>query len=726
MLELKTTPPALRPGLVTRKELLCRLESSSEPVIALVAPAGYGKTTLLSQFASRTDRPVAWLSLDSSDGDPTVLMSELTQTLYQSGLAPERSAPVESGSVLTRGVDQLLEGIEASDKGVLIIDHVDELPTQSSLDVLGAVMTKARDRLRVLVAARRHRGLPFGLLRAHGDLLELSGKDLALDSSEIEEIFAGAGISESVSLDAVMAATEGWPAAVYLTALAIEAGAPAPGPEGVRGNDLYLAEYFREELMKDVPREIESFLMRSSILPRMSGGLCDFVLETEHSAQTLEQLHMANLLVMPLDRTRTWFRYHSLLRDYLQADLHAQSPDDEAELNKRASVWFEDNGFKELAIDHARSAGDYDRVAALLTDSARTFYATGRNETLAGWLELLEESGVLGDHPELAAIGALARALGGDPGGAQRMALFAYDDATGTARDDSELGPLALMLRAYQAPTGVERAVRDATAAYEVLQHNADWAHASLGALALATYAAEGIDRAEPFWAGTLWRAESLGARPLVAVARGARTMAAVRRGEWDLAGQLMGGAIADIEESGLDTYITSALAYVQAARIAAHRGDLDKGRLYLGAAARIRPLLTVAVPVYSVLVLLEEAKAYIELADIAGARRLMRDASDILAMRPRLGTLGDEHEELKERLAGLPAGTVGPSSLTGAELRLLPLLVTHLTYPEIGDRLYISKHTVKTQAMSIFRKLGVSSRSDAVEKARAIGLISA
>jgi LuxR family maltose regulon positive regulatory protein len=201
--------------------------------------------------------------------------------------------------------------------------------------------------------------------------------------------------------------------------------------------------------------------------------------------------------------------------------------------------------------------------------------------------------------------------------------------------------------------------------------------------------------------------------------------MMAIQHNDWDSAASIVSRAIEQVEEEGLETYITSALAYVQAARIAAHRGDRELGKKYMGAASRIRPLLTVALPVYSVLTLHEMASAYIEYADIAGARRLMREASDILALRPRLGTLVEEHNELLDRLAALPAGTVGPSSLTGAELRLLPLLVTHLTYPEIGDRLFVSKHTVKTQAMSIYRKLGVSSRSEAVDRARTIGLIS-
>lgn len=726
MLELKTTAPALRPGLVTRGELLCDLESSSAPVIALLAPAGYGKTTVLAQFVARTDRPVAWLSLDQGDGDPTVLISGLAHSLTAAGLISEKSKAiaVASDSALTRGVDQLLESVEVDAKGFLVLDQLDEVPTQSALDVIGAVLTKARDRLQVIVATRSQTALPFGVLRAHGDVFELRGEDLALDVSEAGEIFESLGVT-GVSLEQILSDTEGWPAAVYLTGRAIAAGARAAGTGGVRGDDVYLAQYLREEFLTGIDTDLELFLLRSSVLPRMSGDLCDHVLEQDHSAQILNQLQESSLLVTPMDRRRVWYRYHSLLQDYLRSELHGRLAEEEAGLHSRASTWFEENGFVELAIDHARQAGDYGRVVALLSRAARTLYATGRYETLARWLDWLEGTDVLGDYPDLSAVGALARALGGDPGGAERLSRFAYTDSQGHPRKEADLGHLSLMLRAFQAPRGADQALRDAEAAYDVLQHDSEWAHAALGALALSKHAVEGAEAADPLWADALWRSESIEARPMAASARAARTLVAITRGEWDAAADILDGTVEEIEDGGLDLYITSALAYVVAARIAIHNGHLDQGLSYIGAAARIRPLLTVGLPTFSVLTLHQQARAYVEMADIAGARRVMRDAADIVALRPRLGTLIDEHHELKERLAALPAGTVGPSSLTGAELRLLPLLVTHLTYPEIGDRLFISRHTVKTQAMSVFRKLGVSSRSEAVETARQIGLIS-
>ncbi len=726
MLELKTTPPVLRPSLVERGELLSKLKSSSSPVVVLIAPAGYGKTTILAQFATRAaDRPVAWLNLDEGDNDPAVLLSNIRYTLSKAELVLSgEPLTVDSASALTRGVDQLLESIDRAAKGVLVLDHIDELPTQSSLDVIGAIMTKARDHLQVMAATRSHMGLPLGVLRAHGDALELGAEDLAMTVCEAKDVFASVGLKDT-PLEDVISHTEGWPAAVYLTARAMAAGAPTLGDDAIRGDDAYLAQYLREELIAGMNDDLESFLIRSSILSRLSGDLCDRVLGVEHSAQILNRLQESNLLVIPLDRTGTWYRYHSLLQDYLRSELHSRFPEVESDLQSRASEWFEDNGYNELAIDHARHAGDYDRVVNLLFRSARSFYASGQYETVVGWFEWLEQAEVLGDYPEMAAVGSLARALGGDSGGAERLFSYVLADSAGHRRDESELGPLSLMVRAYRAPRGLDQAMKDAKAAYDALQHDRQWGHSALGALALSTHASKGAEAADPLWADTLWRSESIGARPLAATARAARAVAAIERNDWLGASAMMEGAIEEIEEGGLHTYLTSALAYVQAARIAAHQGDLDLARIRIGAAARIRPLLTVAMPALSVLTLHQKALAYIELADIAGARRLMREAADILVLRPRLGNLVDEHEALKKTLTSLPAGQVGPSSLTGAELRLLPLLVTHLTYPEIGDRLYVSKHTVKTQAMSVYRKLGVSSRSEAVEKAREIGLIS-
>ena len=159
-------------------------------------------------------------------------------------------------------------------------------------------------------------------------------------------------------------------------------------------------------------------------------------------------------------------------------------------------------------------------------------------------------------------------------------------------------------------------------------------------------------------------------------------------------------------------------------ARVALHGGDVARGQDYVARASRLRHLLTHALPVVSVQALLEMARCYLALADAAGARAVLRQLADILRQRPDLGNLVEQADDLRSQLAKIREGSPGASSLTTAELRLLPLLTTHLTFPAIGERLYLSRHTVKTQAISVYRKLGVSSHSEAISRMQELGLL--
>jgi LuxR family maltose regulon positive regulatory protein len=298
-------------------------------------------------------------------------------------------------------------------------------------------------------------------------------------------------------------------------------------------------------------------------------------------------------------------------------------------------------------------------------------------------------------------------------------------DEIGHPVEDDLLGPFALLLRSYQVLRGPAAARDDARDSRTAFGQQVEWIPSCLGAEGLATMAIDGIEAAEVLWTDGLWRSEPMQAHPFTTQGMAQRALAAIARSEWEEAQSWTERSLDLIEERRLDRYITSGLAFTLAARLSARAGDVASARSYLASAAGVRPRLTVAIPILAVQTLNEMAKAYIEVADMAGARRVTRDASDIVAVRPKLGMIASEHLAIKERLSEMPAGSVGASSLTTAELRLLPLLVTHLTYPEIGERLFVSRHTVKTQAMSIYRKLGVSSRTGAVEKAREAGLIS-
>ena len=179
------------------------------------------------------------------------------------------------------------------------------------------------------------------------------------------------------------------------------------------------------------------------------------------------------------------------------------------------------------------------------------------------------------------------------------------------------------------------------------------------------------------------------------------------------------------MRDGRFDDYWTSALVYARAARIAVHRGDVAACRDYVAHAARLRPLLTYALPVVSTQALIELGWAYLALGDASGVRAVLRQTRDIFEQRPELGVLPQRAADLRAKLTTITAGTGGASSLTTAELRLLPLLSTHLTLKEISERLYLSRNTVKTQATSLYRKFGVSSRRDAITRMHELGLLS-
>jgi LuxR family maltose regulon positive regulatory protein len=214
------------------------------------------------------------------------------------------------------------------------------------------------------------------------------------------------------------------------------------------------------------------------------------------------------------------------------------------------------------------------------------------------------------------------------------------------------------------------------------------------------------------------------GSMPLAAVVLAERCIVAAGRDDWPTAVTLSERALSMVQDGEFDAYWTSALVYAWAARAAVHRGDVAAAREYVIRAARLRPLLTYALPMVSVQALLELARAYIALTDPDGARAVLRQVQDILQQRPDLGVLPKEAEELRAKVDMMGRQGVGGSSLTTAELRILPLLATHLTFREIAERLYLSPYTVKTQALSVYRKFGVSSRSAAIERAHGVGVL--
>jgi len=535
---------------------------------------------------------------------------------------------------------------------------------------------------------------------------------------------AGAEASEERIHD-LLQRTEGWPAGLYIATLAMNSGTRQRKIDFTfTGDDVFMGDYLRSELLDRVSDADASFLIRTSVLDRMCGSLCDAILVQKESGRVLERMEGGNLLVVPLDHCREWYRYHHLLRELLDSELQRRDPDLVQDLHFRAAAWFEANAMPETAISHARAAGDYDRVARLLLDLAQPVWASGRVETVLRWMEWLRDITSAEHYGAIAVHGSLIFALLGQSGEAERWAAAAERASpTGVLPDGSTMEGTLAYLRAILCRDGVGEMRRDAQIARDGLSPASPYRATMLYTEAIS-YLLEGDPaRAGPILTRAYDVATSAGALPLAALILAEQCNVAADGGNWPQVTALARRAVAIVEAGHFEDYWTSALVYAWATRAALHEGDISRARFCLGRASRLRPLLTYALPVVSVQALVGIALSYIALADSGGAAAALMQIHDILQQRPDLGDLPRLAAQLESRLATLKAGAVGASSLTAAEMRLLPLLSTHLSFREMGERLFVSSHTVKTQAYSVYRKLGVSSRSEAVARVHELGL---
>ncbi|MFL6188314.1 MAG: LuxR C-terminal-related transcriptional regulator [Actinomycetes bacterium] len=736
LIESKLHPPRLRPGMVARTALVERLlTASGGAVVCAVAPPGYGKTTLLAQWAQRKGGRVGWLTVDPHDNDPAVLLTYLAVALDRvASIEPETFKILASPSthVPPGVVPRLAAAMSATTEPVaLVLDHVELLDNRQCLDALAQLALQLAGESQLALASRTQPRLPLGRLRGQGRLMEVGAADLAMDASEARALLEGAEVhlpgEHAVELHR---RTEGWPVGLYLAALALQAAStatdtPAAGV-AFAGDDRFVVDYLNAELLARLPARQVSFLTRTAVLDRMCGPLCDAVLDTTGSATVLESLAGSNLLLVPLDRRREWYRYHHLFRDLLGAELGRREPELVPELHRRAAAWCEANGLEETAIDHAQAAGDADQVARLVLQVMQPVWASGRVDTVLRWTQWFEREQLMEQYPAVAVHGALIFALLGRATKAEQWAAAAERASPeGRLPDGSTMESYLAYLRAILCRDGVATMRRDARLAWDGLSPLSPYRATMLHTEALSFLLDGDPEHADAVFARAFDAATEAAAPPLAAVIQAERCSIAAGRDDWAEAVALSDRALELIRGGQFDAYWTSALVYAWAARAALYRGDLNGARDHLARAAGLRPLLTHALPVVSAQALLELAGAYIALGDPDGAHAVLRQADDIFQQRPNLGVLPAQADELRPRLTTMKRTGLGASSLTTAELRLLPLLPSYLTFREIGERLFVSRNTAKTQALSIYRKLGASSRSEAVRHAQQLGLLS-
>ena len=714
--------------MVARADLVGKLAAAQAPVITVIAPPGYGKTTLLAQWAERIGPRVAWVSCDDGDNDPVVLLSALAVALDQiEPVDPEIFRMLASSGAGITAVPRFVSGIASMRRPVtVVLDHTEAVRNKQCLDMIAEFGLRLPPGWQFALASRVKVPLPAARLRAQGGIFEITAEDLAMGPLEALSLLEGAGAEVSeVSIRDLLQRTEGWPAGLYIAALAMKSGIRQRSTGfTLTGDDVFMGDYLRSELLDRVSDADVSFLTRTSVLDRMCGSLCDAVLAQKESGRVLERLEEGNLLVVPLDRRREWYRYHHLLRELLHSELQRREPDLVQDLHFRAAAWFEANAMPETAIDHARAAGDYDRVARLLLDLAQPVWAGGRVETVLRWMEWLRDVTSAEHYGAIAVHGSLIFALLGRSGEAERWASAAERASpTGILPDGSTMEGTLAYLRAILCRDGVAGMRRNAQLAWDGLSLASPYRATMLYTEGIS-YLLEGDPaRTGPILTRAYDVATEAGALPLAALILAEQCNVAADLGNWPRAAALARRAVEIVESGHFEDYWTSALVYAWAARAAVHDADISHARFCLGRASRLRPLLTYALPVVSVQALVAMAHSYIALADPGGAAAVLMQVHDILQQRPDLGDLPRQAAQLESRLATIKARAVGASSLTAAEMRLLPLLSTHLSFREMGERLFVSSHTVRTQAYSVYRKLGVSSRSEAVARVHELGL---
>ena len=605
-----------------------------------------------------------------------------------------------------------------------MLDDLHELQSPACHDVLEVVISGI-PRDSQVVAASRSEQPHLPRLRASGDALEFLASDLALDAAGAEQIFSQAHVSLTGELAAaVTERTEGWPVGLYLAALI--ARDSTGEAVTISGDDRYVADYlYRESLMR-LPESTQRFLRRTAVLDQLCAPLCDAVLGESGAQEQLRSLEASSLFLIPLDRRREWYRYHALFREFLLGELRRVEPDIITKLHLRAADWYESNGSPAMALEHLLNTTERDRCVQLVTALVLPTYQAGQMSTVQRWLAALGDAAIEG-YPPLAVLAGWIAALTGQTAEAQRWAAildaasFDLVPLDGTASFDSARA----MLRTIMCPAGPEQAMTDANLAVAQEPPWSLWRDQALCLCAEAHLLTGDVDRAAALFAEASTLAAKNSNADALVLSESELALLAMDRGRWAEAAEHLELALAAIDEHRMHDYATCVLAFAGAARLAVHRGDRNEADRQLTQAMRARPSCTFVLPYLAVRLRLQLAKVSWALGDQTTARHLLREIDDILLHRPALGALVDEVSEFRRILtSSAQVGATGASPLTPAELRLLPYLQTHLTIREIAERLFVSRNTVNSEVSSIYRKLGVSSRNDAVQQATTIGLL--
>ncbi len=689
------------------------------------APAGYGKTTLLALWASVDEREFAWLTLDATDNDPVVFVTSLLTVLQPHvDFSPEDLHRLRFGSPALDEV--IVSSFANADAGaprpfVLVLDDVHLVTEPRCHDVIGHFAQRLPPGCQIVLSTRTDPLLPLGSWRAHGRLVELHAGDLALDEREAAALLAAShvdGLTDD-QLFRLVDRTEGWSAAIYLAALSLR-GRTEPGEfvDDFAGTNRHVADFLSEDVMARLPADVIEFLLHTCVLDELTPSLCDVVAGVTDSRERLQWLEGSNLFVVPLDEHRHTYRYHQLFAQYLRAELARRESGMDVELHRRAYEWYRERRLTGRAVHHAQACGAVDAAAELVAARWMSMMERGQIETARHWLSWFTDRQVE-QHAPLAVAASWICGLTGDR---DRALLFAE-----AARRGSWPGPMpdgtaslesaVATLSAALAIGGISGMAAAAQRGVDLEPTGSPWRTGALVLLGQAHTINGDFERA----AVTLQEAATLTAGNHASSAASLAYLAFIdlRTGKLERATAYAERAYAIAEQPTMSTFTPHIATYSVLAAILTSRGDLDGAARAVGRAEALLPRVTEASWAPLCLTHIQLAPALHALGRDDEAARLLNKSADVLDRHPDAGQLPQWQAEAR-RLLTTPRARTRSTSLTAAERRVLHWLDSNLTLREIGSELFLSHNTVRTHTHSIYRKLGVSSRADAVRAGRA------
>ena len=709
LLQVKLTVPRSSHRQIRRPRLIALLDGARDArLILLSAPPGFGKTTALVDWLASSGMPCAWLSLDEGDNDPARFLRYLWAAAANSGAEPGIQLPEAAQLAEADFIDVIGEIVTVlaghPDPQFLVLDDYHVIESPHVHRSVAFLLDHLPPRAHLAIATRADPPLPLARLRARGELLEVRGDSLRFTHAE-----AGAFLGKRMGVElsdtdvgALVARTEGWPAVVQLAGLSLVGRADAAAfVRGFAGTHRFVLDFITEEVLDRLSAGVSSFLLRTSVLDRLTGPLCDALIGGSDGQTMLMGLERDNLLLVPLDEERRWYRYHGLFADLLRARLAVVHPDELPVLHLTAADWYDANGFVSDAIEHALRSGDESRARDLLYRYGKDLVHDGEFVTLRGWLDRLPAEVVRPDA-QLSATYAWTLALAGRTDGvAERLA----DAEVALSAPTSELAAS----RAGAIPTQVA-CIRSIVARLEddpdAAIHHGEQAIKLVPAglppslNALFTGNAQALLGHALFDAGEVDRAIDAyrAARPLLvqagnrlAVADITRNIARMegRRGRLRAALDACEDALTEFAAAGDAIEPWLAPVHLARAEVLERQGDARAD----AAAARAA-----------------------ELAFRGGDVVTLREARALrVRVEARLAARPDE-------ASGTSAGPVEP--LTERELEVLRLVAVGRSNRQIAAELYLALGTVKAHVHAIAGKLGAANRVEAIARGRELGLL--